>query len=431
MDATAPYPSRGRAWYAVAVLLYANVVSYVARIAISLVVQPLKHDLGISDTGVSLLQGLSFTLFFVAMGLPCGWLADRMNRRNLLLPATLLWCAMAVAGGLSAGYGELFVSRIFLGIGEAALIPAGFSIIADCFPPERRGKPIAVFMGASALGVGLGTIGGGLILRALGAHPAFQLPLLGALVPWRALFCLTALPGLIGAAALLTLREPPRQAGLPRATGVAGGFVPFLRGARRALIPVYAGSALTTLAFYALVAWSVTLFARRYHLEIPAAGLVVGVTNTVVGFLAMSGGGILGDRLAADPRPGGRLRVVVPALGAAVPGLLLLCLAPAAAAGWAVAGLVIANAGLYMAGGAFYPAIQDVAPNEFRGQALAIMLFGNNLIGATLGPTLVAVVTDGWFHDPNLLASSMMIVLVPALAAAVVIVRFGYAAFRL
>ena len=431
MPAPLAYPSRGRAWYAVSVLLYANVVSYMARIAISLVVQPIKHDLGISDTRISLLQGLSFTLFFVVMGLPCGWLADRVNRRNLLLPATLLWCAMAILGGLSASYGELFASRIFLGIGEAALVPAGFSIIADYFPPQRRGKPIAIFMGASALGVGLGTLGGGLILKALAAYPDFHLPGLGTLAPWRALFCLTALPGLLGVVALLTLEEPVRHAaGAPQAAGAArGGFLAFVRGARGALTPVYAGSALTTLAFYALVAWSVTLFVRHYHLGIPAAGLVVGVINTAVGFLAMYGGGVLGDRLAVGSRPGGRLRVAVPAMGAAVPGLLLLCLAPSTAPAWAIVGLVIANGGLYMAGGAFYPAIQDVAPNAFRGQSVAIMLFGNNLIGATLGPTLVALATDGLFHDPDRLATSLAIVIIPALVAAAVIVRSGYAEF--
>jgi MFS family permease len=263
---------------------------------------------------------------------------------------------MAILGGLSASYGELFASRIFLGIGEAALVPAGFSIIADYFPPQRRGKPIAIFMGASALGVGLGTLGGGLILKALAAYPDFHLPGLGTLAPWRALFCLTALPGLLGVVALLTLEEPVRHAaGAPQAAGAArGGFLAFVRGARGALTPVYAGSALTTLAFYALVAWSVTLFVRHYHLGIPAAGLVVG---------------------------------------------------------------------------AFYPAIQDVAPNAFRGQSVAIMLFGNNLIGATLGPTLVALATDGLFHDPDRLATSLAIVIIPALVAAAVIVRSGYAEF--
>jgi len=133
-----PFPKVVHAWYVVGVLILINILSSVDRQLPALLVSPIRHDLGISDTRMSLLQGLAFAVFSAVMGLPLGWLADRTHRRNLILIGAGFWSVMTMACGLAGSFGELFAARIGVGVGEAALLPAAYSMIADYFPPSRR-----------------------------------------------------------------------------------------------------------------------------------------------------------------------------------------------------------------------------------------------------------------------------------------------------
>ena len=135
-----------RAWFAVAVLLVSYAVSFLDRQVISLMVGPIKHDLAISDTQIGILQGPAFGVFFAIMGLPLGWLADRLHRVRLIAIAILLWSAMTIASGLSTTFGGLLFARIGVGVGEAALVPAAVSLLSEYFPPERRAMPLSILL---------------------------------------------------------------------------------------------------------------------------------------------------------------------------------------------------------------------------------------------------------------------------------------------
>src|SRR6187402_336812 len=136
------YPSRGRAWTVVAILIATAILSYTDRQVLSLLVDPIRADLGISDTQISLLLGIAFALVYGVAGIPLGYLADRTSRRNLIFAGVLVWSLGTIACGLSHSFSQLFASRIFVGLGEAVLSPAAISLISDYFPPARRGTAV-------------------------------------------------------------------------------------------------------------------------------------------------------------------------------------------------------------------------------------------------------------------------------------------------
>jgi MFS family permease len=162
--AAAHYPPRGYAWYVLFVLLIIGITSYLDRNIVAVLMEPIKQDLQLTDTEVSLLQGMAFAVFYVAFGLPFGALVDRKNRRVLLAFGIALWSTMTAAGGLAESYWQLFAARAGVGIGEACLAPAAFSLIADYFPPSQRGRAMSVYNMSNYLGGGASMLLGGLVL---------------------------------------------------------------------------------------------------------------------------------------------------------------------------------------------------------------------------------------------------------------------------
>src|SRR6266704_5245806 len=135
-DTPPGYPTSSYAWYVVCVLVLANLLSYTDRQILSLLVDPIRHDLSISDTQVGLLIGTAFALVYGVAGLPFGWLADRLRRRDLIVTGIVLWSLGTVCCGLSQNFAQFFAARLLVGIGEAVLTPASISLISDSFPPN-------------------------------------------------------------------------------------------------------------------------------------------------------------------------------------------------------------------------------------------------------------------------------------------------------
>lgn len=209
---TAPAPvSTARAWSALAVLMLAYTVSFVDRTILSLLIPPIQRDLGISDTQVSLLAGFAFAIFYTLMGIPLGRIADRYNRRNLIAVGITVWCLMTAACGLARTYWELFLARVGVGIGEAALSPAAYSMISDLFPRDQLGRAIAIYSIGLPIGSGVALLIGALVVGMVANVPPITLPLVGTLYAWQLTFLLVGLPGLIVALLVLALREPQRR----------------------------------------------------------------------------------------------------------------------------------------------------------------------------------------------------------------------------
>ena len=207
----APYPPAGYAWYVVGVLTLAYVLSFIDRQILSLMVEPIRRDLGISDKQMSLLMGASFAVFYTFFGIPLGRLADTRSRRGIIAVGIAFWSVMTTGCGLVNKFWQLALLRMGLGVGEASLSPSAYSLIFDYFRPAQRSTAISVYSMGIYIGSGLAFILGGLVIRSTSGQEHFILPLLGAMRSWQIVFFVVGLPGFLMSLLLLTIREPERQ----------------------------------------------------------------------------------------------------------------------------------------------------------------------------------------------------------------------------
>jgi MFS family permease len=249
------------AWYVVFALTAIYMLSYMDRVILSLLVAPMKRDLGISDTRVGLLQGLAFGLFYTLIGLPLGRIADTRNRRNLIAAGVVLWSIFTSACSLARSFWTLFLARMGVGVGEASLSPAAYSLIADYFPREQLGVAISVFYMGIYLGTSLSLLVTGLIVDAVSHTPSITVPLLGTMASWRITFLIVGLPGALFALLAYTFREPPRRDVLRTPEGHAtdlsfGVALAEMRRRWKPLIGISIGAIFQAVPTYALISWT-------------------------------------------------------------------------------------------------------------------------------------------------------------------------------
>lgn len=402
-----PWPDPRRAWYATLVLMVAYTLSYVDRQILSMLVDPIKQDLGISDTQIGLLQGFAFAVFYTLVGIPMGRLADRGDRRKIIAWGIFLWSLATALCGLARTYWQLFLARVGVGVGEAALGPAAYSMLADYFPPERRGRALGVYSMGVYLGIGLAAIIGGAVVGALAARPPLRVPLLGDLAAWHATFLIVGLPGIAVALWAASLREPARRT-MPAETRVEiplGEALAFLRGNAGFFGAHFLGFSMLTLAFNAVVFWMAPYLTRVHGLSPAEFGTRLGMVLAIGGAAGILAGGALADSLrrrgivTAELWPGIVSAVAITPLGIAttqaVSGSAALTL---------FAGFMFFSSFAFAAAAA---ALQMVSPNRLRGQVSALYLFFVNLAGIGLGSFLTGWVNDAVFADPRRVHDSM------------------------
>ena len=428
------YPRQTYAWYVIGVLMLAYIVSYVDRSILTLLVEPIKQDIGISDTQVSLLHGFAFALFYTLMGFPIGRLADRRHRVGIIAVGVTVWSVMTAACGIARSFGHLFLARVGVGVGEAALNPAAYSLIADYFRPHLISRATSTYVMGTYLGFGIAYIVGGWVVAAVADTPDLVLPVVGSVAAWQTVFFYVAAPGGLVLVLLATLREPVRRERLrapdtERDPGVTlAELGRFLKLNSRTFTAHALGFGCLGLLVNGMALWTPTFLVRTYGLEISDAGIAYGALLLVFGGGGVYLGGWLADRIDNQGRVGGpfvtaslcAFGVIVPAVAYPLmptAGLSLLVMAPmilCSSAPWGVA----------------VSALQQMAPNELRGQVGAFYLFTVNLIGIGLGPTVVALLTDYWFGDPAALRYSMVVVSGAAATAAALSLRWGLPHFR-
>jgi MFS family permease len=413
-----PSPSRttvAAPWGLAFLLFAANVLSFVDRMVLTLLVQPIQADLGIGDTAISLLHGLAFAVFYALLGLPLGWLADRGDRPRLMAGGVALWSGMTAACGLAVSYGWMFVARMGVAVGEAVLSPAAVSILSERFPKALLARAIGVFQSGIFVGSALALLAGGWLLGALEGLDAETLPL----SPWRIVFLAIGVPGLLVAVALLFVAEPRRTARAQAGPGQDRGSLTeaFAWIARRPRL--YGGhfaafTAITVMAYGAL-SWTPTALVRGFGLSPAEAGLHLGLILLIAGPAGVYGSGWLIDRLLASGRKDGPIVAALWGVGLFTLALPAYALAPSLGLALAAAA-VLAFAQSYPYGIAS-ASLALVTPVRLRGQVTAIYLMISNLVGLTLGPLIVALLTEQVFGRPEALRYSLA--LLPLFAAPV------------
>jgi predicted MFS family arabinose efflux permease len=372
-------PSAGYSRYVLGVFVLANAFNFLDRQILSILIDPIKAELAISDRAMGFLTGTAFALFYTVAGIPLARLADRGSRVALMSWGMALWSALTVASGLARSFAQLALARIGVGIGEASVTPCTHSMVSDYFPPERRARALSLLSVGANLGIVLGLPIGGLVAERHG---------------WRAAFLAAGAPGLVIAALIrLTVREPARgqSEGLDAGAARAGSFGEVLGylWARRSFRWISLGASLQALYGYAFLGWGPTFLGRVHGLSTAEIGLGFGLVMGLGGGLGALCGGAACDRLSTrDARWFGWL-----------PALTALAMLP-----FALAFLHLPRAWLLLYApavilGNFYAPIgyalaQGLAQIRMRGTAAALLLLIVNLIGLGLGPQLVGSLND-------------------------------------
>ena len=398
MNSTAQYPKPAYAWYVVAVLTAAYVLSFLDRQLLSLLAGPIKQSMSLSDSALGLLMGPFFAVFYVVLGIPAGILADRRSRRTIITAGITLWCLMTALCGLARNYGQLAAARVGVGVGEATLTPSAYSLISDYFPRERRSQAIGVFMMGISAGMGLAYLIGGKTVAYLEGLSRVNLPVVGELEPWQSAFVIVGLAGLIVAVLVLTVAGPVRQ---ERVAGQSSSFSAlrrYVRSRKAGYACLFFSMSVSTVIGYAWL-WLPVAFTRVWGWTVGEMSLGYGIILLLFGPLGSIFGGWLASYWYRAGQRDGAFRAAVIALlamvltGAAVPlmpngYLALAVMVPSTFAG-------------AMASGAGASALVTIAPARFRAQLSAWYLLTLSLMGLFVGPTVVGVLNDHVFVAPD------------------------------
>lgn len=401
-------PTRREANYSLFVLTVVVLFTVVDRQVLALLIQPVQHDFGISDTQAALLLGAAFSLTYAFAGLPIARIADTSNRRNLVAGCIAFWSAATMACGIAQNYTHLFLARMGIGIGESGYGPATWSIVTDSFPREKVAFATGVLTIGATAGTGLALFMGGAVLALVAHLPAVSLPFGGTVRPWQWAFMIVGFPGLIWALVVLTTREPARRG---TKDGSALKSVPvrnvarYMRDDWRAYFAAIGGLAMKLLMVMGISQWMPTLYNREFGWGLADVGMITGGIAMVISPIALLLGARWSEHWMKQGRSDANLRIVFYGLVVSVPCFTLAPLMPNP---WMV--LALHSVAVFisaMGSGPAIAAFQLITPNLMRAQVSSVSQFCTNVLAFAIGPLLVAVLTDYLFADQQMLKYSI------------------------
>jgi MFS family permease len=421
------------AWYVVFVLLACYTLSFIDRQILSLLVAPIKRDLGISDTRIGLLQGLAFALFYTLLGFPLGWIADRYSRRNLIAAGVFFWSLMTALSSVALSFSSLFLARMGVGVGEATLGPSAFSLISDYFPKERLGGALSVYAMGIFIGSGLALIVGGTVVEAVQGIPAVDLPLVGTLASWRLTFLIVGIPGILVGLLAYTIREPLRRNLLRHSDGKEmrlklSDVIRQLALRWKSVLGVSLALSTQAMCNYAMLAWAPAFFQRVHGWSPGKTGMILGSMILSVGIIGMYCGGRLCDRWMDRRIKEATLKVGF--VSTVCAGLFFGLSMNMPNLTWLLIFMAPAQFFLAMPVGSSYAALQLIFPNQMRGQVSALLLFTINIGGLMLGPFLPGFFNDYLFKDENMVGYSLTLTVVSASFISALLFRSTYRVYR-
>ena len=406
------YSPRQRTLY-LFVLFLVSTSNYVDRNVISVLLEPIKAEFGVSDTMLGLLTGLSFALFYATLGLPVARWADRGDRKFIITGALVIWSSMTVLCGMAQNFWQLALARVGVGAGEAGAIPPAQSLIADYYRPERRARALGVFMLSATAGYVLGISGGGWIAGEYG---------------WRWAFMLFGAPGLLLAIIVWAVLDEPRRRPqfAPAKTGGETALSAFIALTRKkSYVNLLIAMTLYFLIAYGALVFIVSFMIRAHHVDIATISLLYGVSSAIGAIIGNPLGGMIADRLAARDIS---WLATLPGLGLLIawPMFEVALISPNF---WVMFGLIFI-AGTFLQGAIppMFSALHAVCGERRRATAVAIAFFFANLIGLGIGPVLAGALSDAMsvhFGSGDGLRYALMIVMCVFLPCGYFLLRAG------
>lgn len=398
-----------RHWLLVAALLIVYIYAFVDRVILALVVDPIRRDLGASDVQMGLLLGFGFALFFAICGVPAGVLVDRLNRRWMIGAASIFWALMTIACGTAQSVATLFAVRAGVGVAEALVLPAAFSLIQDAVPPRTRGLAFSIFAMSPLIGSTVSLLAGGKLLgfAAVGGFDGW--PILSGLAPWRATLIATGLAGLPLSLFMMLAPEPARISTAPHVRGgLFAGILPgmaaalrFMRQNRRVYVPLLVFGAVGSMSNFAASSWTPALVGRAWGLAPQQVGPWLGMILMTCGVGGLAISGVVLNRLAtrADIHNYG----LIAATGTLI-GFVGMGLAPS------LPGMLVMDGiGSFFMGTSFSVAaatLSEVTPRPVMGRVTALYFMFQSLFGHAMGPLLVGLGSEHLFEGRFALAHS-------------------------
>jgi MFS family permease len=417
-DAAADFPPRAVAWRSAVIIFIITAIAMVDRMAIAMLIGPIKKDFGIGDFQASLLIGAAFTSFYVLFLLPIGWAADRYSRQKVLAICLFLWSLATVSCGWATGFVMLFLMRMMVGAGEAGMAPCVHGIIGDSFPRDAMAKPLALQGIGFQVGAAAGVAAAGAILAAATGGAFAGVPLLGDMPGWRAAFILIGLPGIIAMALIPLLHDPKEQS--PKAEVAATGqeaFLPFLKANKALVSLALLAAGFSAMGLGAVTAWVPEYLQRVQGIPPMQTGAALGSLLLIAAFAGQGSYGIIADWLAKRGVIDATVKAGLWPVALSIPAawmaftaqgssaffawltLLLICIAPCNA---------ISNT-----------IMQQIAPPALRSRLSALSIFVISVIGFTLGPALVGWLSQYVFGEARL-GDALQIVITGAMALTLV-----------
>lgn len=396
------------AWGALPVLMLLSALSLMDRQILSLMVEPIKRDLQITDFQVGLLQGIVFALFYCIAGLPLGWLADRYARRPVIWAGVAVWSMAASACGMATTYLNLVLARMFVGVGEASLSPAANSMLADLFRPARLALAFSVLSVGASIGNGLALGLGGMIVDFADKGGTLSLPFFGELYSWQFVFLITGLPGLLLCWLIFLVPEPVRRSRMSTQQNAGFGLtLKFVKKNWKFFTTHFVGFGLFSIVAWSYISWLPTFMIRKYGWDVGQVSLPLAFIIALGGICGTVASGALVDAWFGRGRKDAHFRMYAfISLGVAVIGAIAFQMPNP----YLFLALSVPVASTIILAPTATAALQIVTPNEMRGQVNALFLLVMNGVGLGLGPPLVGAITDFLFHDEARVGDSMSIV---------------------
>ena len=406
----------------VGILTVAHFLSFADLYVLGLMIEPIREDLELSDTQIGLFLGPTFAIFYAMMGLLFGYIADKKRRTWIVAGGILIWSVATAASGLAKNFVHLFVARISVGVGAAALSPCAMSMISDSFPREKRGRPIALYSAAFLLGAGIASLVSAGVLAWAKTVPEVSLPLIGAVAPWQFTFFVVGLPGIFVAAIMFRVREPKRQRtpGLeikPRFDvmlkhvfsrwKVYGSFVAFI--------------CLMTICAYSQ-GWNAPMFQRTWGWEAQQYAFVNAIVLLAIGPATVNLAGWMNDKWFAEGRHDAPLKIMIIGALIFVPTGIIAPLMPSP---WIAMGIYAINTvGIATTMATGVTGLMNITPAEIRGQTVALYYMAISFAGLFLGPTTVGWMSDNVFSNEQL---NYAVAIVPAIYGIPILLLSGFA----
>jgi MFS family permease len=371
--------------FALFILFAINLLNFFDRQVLGALGEPIRKEFLLSDTALGLL-GTVFTIMYAIVGLPLGSIADKWYRTRLIAIGTVVWSLLTAATGMAQSYGQMFIARLGVGLGEATCAPAGQSLIGDLFPPHRRAFAMGVFMLGLPVGVFVAYSSAGWIATHFG---------------WRSVFYIACIPGLFLAALALRIPEPVRGALDPgRVTGAANmdqtSFGAVLK------LPtmwwIILSGIFHNFNMYALNSFNSPFLQRYHHLSLASASNASSIAVGAVGAIGLLAGGYIADRMSAKRR-NGRLLVASLCMAIAAPCIFFAINQPPGAIAAYVLLMALGTITMYVYYATVYAAIQEVIEPRLRGMAVAIYFCCMYVFGASLGPVGTGMLSDHFAHQ--------------------------------